>query len=371
MTGDIVHPESRAAERRSGSGSVNLLADFPSLEVARPTSPGSPGTRNPFGAALIARHVIRPEFGEGRRDFLSFPRGLQVAHSRFRLSVDSIGTCRGQDLFKLHFSLAGLNTLRYAGQPERVLRGPCVSMSVHPGGVDKIDCHPRGAWEHSLTFACRAAFLSDVLRLDPDVLPPPLRRFAGGFPPQFFFATLPLPRRAVKLIEEFLSPVCSEQVAHIHAEARALDLLCLGLDLLIDDSTRSRRRLSPRDTRALQAVREGMGISFLQPTSIAQVARDAGLNRTKLTEGFRTLFGETVHECLTRLRMQHARQMLEAGHSAASVAAELGYQHQCSFSTAFRLYFGRVPRALQKTRIAGGACRRSVLSNSKKELSGA
>ena len=345
-----------------------IAAGFPSFDVALPASPDAFYGCNPFGQALRARDVVRPECGIGHRDYLWFPRGLQVAHSRFRLSADSTGACNGQDLFKMHFSLTGCNTLRYAGQAEYVLRGPCLSMSVQPEGVGKLDCHPRDVLEHSITFACRANFLAEAVRLDPDALPPVLARFVRGLAPEPFFVVLPLPARAVRLIGEFLSPACNERIAHLHAEARALDLLCLGLDLLIENPVPARWQLAPRDKRALQQVREHIEKDFLQPTSIAQRAREVGLNRTKLTAGFRALFGETINEYVTRLRMQHARQMLEAGWSAAQVAMDLGYQHQSSFSTAFRAYFGRAPRASRKGCGAEAKAAPQFLPNSKERL---
>lgn len=361
----------RAASLPEGSGAVPMgvvAAGFPAFDVALPAPTHAFSDRNPFGQALHARDIVRPECGMGYRDYLWFPRGLQVAHSRFRLNVDSTGACNGQDLFKMHFSLTGCNTLRYAGQTEYVLRGPCLSMSVQPEGVGKLDCHPRDVLEHSITFACRANFLAEAMRLDADALPPALARFVRGLAPEPFFVVLPLPARAVKLIGEFLSPACNERIAHLHAEARALDLLCLGLDLLIENLVPARWQLAPRDKRALQQVREHIEKDFLQPTSIAQRAREVGLNRTKLTAGFRALFGETINECVTRLRMQHARQMLEDGWSAAQVALDLGYQHQSSFSTAFRAYFGRVPRASRKGHGTEANPVSQLLPNSKEPL---
>jgi AraC-like DNA-binding protein len=324
---------------------MSSLASFPPLPLAEAASASAAGGfANPFGSALGARHLLRPGLGEGYRDVLAFPRGLQVAYSRFRPDVDSLGRCEGRNLFKMHFSLAGRNGVRYDGGPEHVARMPSVSISVHPAGVGKSDFHPRGVREHSLTLACPADFLTEALRLAPESLPAPLARFASGCEPQLFFASSPLPGRARRLIEDLLDPPCEASTSHLHAEARALDLLCLGLDLFAREPRGSgRKSLSARDARALQALRERVARDFLMPASIAAMARGAGMNRTKLTAGFRALFGESIGGYLTRLRMQHACRMLKEGCPASAVAAELGYRHQSSFSTAFRAYLGRPP----------------------------
>ncbi len=332
-----------------------LVASFPSLPVAEAAGAAAGGLPNPFGSALGARHVVRPELGEGHRDFLEFPRGLRAAHSRFRPAVDSVGRCEGRDLFKMHFSLAGRNRVRYEGQPEREAGLPSVSISVHPAGVGKLDFHPREVWEHSLTLTCPAAFLTEALRLESAGLPEPLARFASGHAARPFFAVMPLPGRARRLIEELLSPPCESRLAHLHAEACVLNLLCTGLDSLPGESGRSVGRLSARDMRALRALRERLAEDFVSPLSIAVLARSTGLNRTKLTMGFRELFGETIGDCLTRLRMQHACRMLEEGFPASAVAAELGYRHQSSFSTAFHAYLGRPPSALRERNVPAAA----------------
>lgn len=334
-----------------------ILASFPSLPVAA-DSVAAPDAVNPFGLALGARHVLRLGLGEGRRDFLSFPRGLLAAYSRFRPAVDSLGHCEGRNLFKMHFNLGGRNRVRYDGQPEQVASMPSVSISVHPAGVSKADFHPRDVWEHSVTLVCPASFFSEALRVEPDRLPAPLARFATGNEPRLYTASQALPSRARKLIEELLTPPCSTHVAHLHAEARAIDLLCLGLELFTEAPDRDEHSaISRRDARALQTLRDRLAEDFLSPLSIHLLAREAGMNRTKLTTGFRELFGESIGDYLTRLRMKHACYMLEQGFSAAAVAAEVGYRHQSSFATAFRAYVGASPSAFRRAAELSKSCR--------------
>jgi AraC-like DNA-binding protein len=328
---------------------VQGFTEFPTLSLARSVPLRCGDFENAFGSALGERLALEGERGEGRRDFLSFGRGLRAAHSRFRPARDSVGECEGQGLFKLHFSLEGRNTLRYGRGREEVVPAPSLSMSLHPAGLPKLDCHPRDVWEHSLTFTCRPGLLAEAMSADPSDLPAAVRSFTEGDDTQLYCKTLPLPARARRLIEALLAPECDRRMAHLHAEARALDLFCLGVEHLIETPAR-RSRPAPvaRQARALESARLHLDGNFLTPVSIGWLARRSGLSRTALTAGFRALFGETVGEYLARLRMGHARSMLEHGHSAAAVAAELGYRHQSSFSTAFRTYFGRAPSAARK-----------------------
>ncbi len=328
------------------------FTEFPTLEGARRMRLDAFAADNPFGVTLGDRLTLQDGYGEGRRDFLSFARGIRAAYSRFRPSRDIVGNCEGQDLFKLHFSLEGRNVLRYAHGAEELVPVPSLSMSLHPTGLRKLDCHPREVWEHSLTFTCRHAALAELIAIDPADLPAPVRRFVLGGDAQLYCKTLPLPARVARSINALLAPDCDPRVAHLHAEARVLDLLCLALDHLVDWPDHRLHGSNPtaRQVRALNTAREQLERQFLAPVSIGLLARSSGLSRTRLTEGFRSLFGESVGECLARLRMQHAKRMLEDGHTAAAVSAELGYRHQSSFSTAFRTYFGKAPSMLRARR---------------------
>lgn len=320
------------------------LSAFPTLPAAHPVTLESILGRHPFGSALTARHAIRPGAGVGFRDFVVFQPDFQLAHSRFILSSDSSGLCIGQDLLKLHFCIAGKNTLRYQGRTDQLVQGGCVLVTVHPQGIDKFDCHPANTWEHSLTLTCRHSFLTDVLKLEPGRLPRPLDRFAAGQSPQWMYEVLPLPYRAISLVEDLLSPAYSAQFAQVHARNRAIDLACLALDLLTAPLEKPPIRFSLRDRRGFEFVREYLRESFTESPSIAQLASRVGMNRTKLMCGFHTLFGETIKQHVTRLQMEYAVKMLDEGASCRDIACALGYRHQSSFTTAFRTYFGRAPK---------------------------
>ena len=346
-----------------GAISAHEMKEFPTLPASRAVELQAISGSHPFGAALAARHAVNLGCGSGFRDFVVFQPDFRFAYSRFTLGSQSTGLCEGQGLLKLHFSLAGRNTLRYKGANDLVVRAGCLFVSVQPRGIDKLDCHPAHVLEHSLTITCRASFLTDTLQLEPTMWPPALNRFAAGNAPELFCQSLPLPNHVIRVIEDLLSPVYNSRFAHIHARTRAIDLACLALDLLIGAPTKAGMRFSPQDRRGFELVREHLSSNFLHPTSIAQLAFRVGMNHTKLTCGFRVLFGETINQYLTRLRMGHALQMLANGFSCSAVAADLGYRHQSSFTTAFRAHFGRAPKQSRSSRIPADLARSGILPN--------
>jgi AraC-like DNA-binding protein len=342
-------PEKPTSPSGSSTLPTWIWPEFAKTAGVVPRAP-DPATPHRFGASFCGTEAVPDATGRGRRDYFSFPGILLGMHQSFRLRDDLALSVSGEDFLKFHFKMSGNNTVRFHGGDAINVRAGSMAVVIHPRGVSKLDAHVHDASEHSLTFACRPALFTETLRLDPDALPQPLRDFALGKDPQLYLRVMALHARVAKTIEEMLSCPYSGRFSHVHAEARALDLICMVLDVLVNDEARTDVRLTPRDVAALESVRELLGERFMDPPTIAQIARHIGMNRTKLTQGFRHLFNETILDYCQRKRMQMARELLLAGEPVGTVAVAVGYEHHSSFAQAFRAYFGFPPVDLCRRR---------------------
>jgi AraC family transcriptional regulator, transcriptional activator of the genes for pyochelin and ferripyochelin receptors len=342
-------PEKRVATSPSSHLPTWVWPEF-AKGAAPAAAPPNPLAPHRFGASFCGSEAICAPTGQGRRDYFAFAGSLLGMHQDFRLGSEMAATVPGEDFLKFHFKMSGNNTVSFPGGDDVNLRAGSMAIAIHPRGVSKLDTHTEGAAEHSLTFACRPALFTQTLRLDPDALPQPIRQFALGQDPQLYLRVMALNARVAKTIEEMLSCPYSGRFSHVHAEARALDLICMVLDVLANDDVRSPVRLTPRDVVALESVREMLNEHFMDPPTIAQISRQIGVNRTKLTQGFRYLFNETILDYCHRKRMQKARELLLGGLPVGTVAVEVGYEHHSSFAQAFRAYFGFPPVELCRRR---------------------
>lgn len=310
-------------------------------EIAEVVPVGREAT--PFGAALVRRQVLRASHGKGRVDFVRLGPEAEGYYSHVRWGEDQSRTILGTGELKFHFKLSGNNTVEFSnGESANVSTGQ-MSVLLQPDGMRKRDNQPKSAAEHSLTIVCRPTLLTSTLGLDPESLPEPLRDFALQRERGYYLETLPLTIAARKTLEDMLHSPHAGRFAHIHATARALDLICLFLDALVGNERAPRTRLSARDQRALEGIRSYLGEHYMAPPTLPDLARMAGMNRTKLTTGFRELFGETILDYCLRLRMSRARHLLLEGEAVGRVAAAVGYEHHSSFSQAFKSYFGFAP----------------------------
>ena len=110
------------------------------------------------------------------------------------------------------------------------------------------------------------------------------------------------------------------------------------------DSEKSLSAFSMADLRKLRDARTILDEEFRKPPTINELAIRIGLNRRKLIEGFRSLFGTSVGEHCFERRMSLARDLLSQNIPLAEIANTCGYVHESSFSKAVKRKLGLSPQ---------------------------
>src|SRR5437764_985909 len=94
-------------------------------------------------------------------------------------------------------------------------------------------------------------------------------------------------------------------------------------------------------TRGREFIRE----HFTERITLNQAAAEAFLSPFHFQRTFRAAFGESPHEYLTRLRLDHAKSLLRRSSLTVSdVCVEVGFQSLGSFSTLFNRLEGCGPK---------------------------
>ena len=106
--------------------------------------------------------------------------------------------------------------------------------------------------------------------------------------------------------------------------------------------------LTEVETRRLMAARELIETRLDEALSLNQIARTCGLNRSKLTRGFRLLNGVSVATFIGNMRMAQAKALLlTTDLPVATVGFRCGYQSNASFARAFVRHHGMSPVAMR------------------------
>ena len=98
----------------------------------------------------------------------------------------------------------------------------------------------------------------------------------------------------------------------------------------------------PRLARALTALHARPGEGW----SLATMALEAGMSRSRFAEAFRSAVGQTPADYLADWRLSIARSKMRAGKPLKALAAELGYANASALSRLFaHKHAGLSPRA--------------------------
>jgi AraC-like DNA-binding protein len=101
--------------------------------------------------------------------------------------------------------------------------------------------------------------------------------------------------------------------------------------------------------RRLCRARDLLADGYQSQILLDTAAREACLSTFHFHRLFRSTFGETPHDFLTRRRMDHARHLLASGEmTVTEVCLEVGYSSLGSFSSKFQNTMGVSPTQYQR-----------------------
>jgi AraC-like DNA-binding protein len=108
----------------------------------------------------------------------------------------------------------------------------------------------------------------------------------------------------------------------------------------------ARQRPEPREAPAfVRRAQDFMREHQDDGLRLQDAAEAVGIDQFRLIRAFRQHVGMTPYEWLTHLRMQRAKNLLAAGHTATDVAQLLGYCDQSQLHRHFRRIVGTTPGA--------------------------
>lgn len=164
---------------------------------------------------------------------------------------------------------------------------------------------------------------------------------------QIYHSQMRLSMEALHVVEHLLASPYHGARELIYVEAKCAEILCASIGMWIGslDVSQSGEILSSRDLRLIGRARELIVADLQKTMTIPELARAVGTNASKLKRGFKFLYGVTIFEYSQRCRMHEAlRLLVQERLPVGQVALAVGYQHQTSFTTSFRDFFGFSPK---------------------------
>lgn len=174
---------------------------------------------------------------------------------------------------------------------------------------------------------------------------------------QIYHSQMRLSMEALHIVEHLLASPYQGVRELIYVEAKCAEILCASVGMWLNslNDNQSGEILSSRDLRLIGRARELIVADLQKTMTIPELARAVGTNASKLKRGFKFLYGVTTFEYSQRCRMHEAlRLLVQERLPVGQVALAVGYQHQTSFTTSFREFFGFSPKDARRLQSKDG-----------------
>ncbi|KGE12339.1 helix-turn-helix transcriptional regulator [Sphingobacterium deserti] len=149
-------------------------------------------------------------------------------------------------------------------------------------------------------------------------------------------------------ISELVESKKTGEIRRLHTESRVVELLMYQFEQYNDRTQQSAPLFNDDDVTRLELARQILEQRLANPPTQKELATEVLMSESKLRKDFKEYFSVTIHDYLTRLRMEKARSyLIDDKMSVYEVALLTGFGHQNNFSSAFKKYYGISPGELK------------------------
>jgi AraC-like DNA-binding protein len=302
---------------------------------------------HPSGLAHAARVVPPVKLGDGYEDaYLSSPEFVITAKhitARRTFSDDEPGL--GRLVFIFH--LQGRRTVELAGERHE-LNGPAFAVCYQAEGVPKRSTWIAGDHETAVVIGFWPEDPPLVLRGHAGLAPTWRAAFAIAGRRASWFAqplTLEMEQAARLILAPRMHPALLLHFLH----AKASELLCLGLDAVLDARARADDPQAAIRAKLHQVTRViDARLQCVPP--VAALAEDARLPPAILAAAFCSAYGCSIPDYVVERRMRTAEHLLTSTDMPLKqIAYTVGYRHTSNFCAAFKRHFGKTAHRLRLT----------------------
>jgi AraC-like DNA-binding protein len=250
---------------------------------------------------------------------------------------------------RIHFRIDASTTMMFDEMGEINLNGSLCTILHTPKDMVVSEWYNSSKPEGWLTLFCSRDYLVQLLGKDTVSLPVQLQHFLRGDNSDLLFESFPLTPPMARCLIDIRNIPFHTHIGKVHLEAQVMELVCLFFYNMFSAKNKktSPIALSKNDIDAIHNTRKLLLDNISQPISIGEIPRLMGINRKKLSYGFKQVYQQTIADYLFQQRMQLAENLLRDGtQSIELVAQHVGYDHAANFSTAFKRYYGITPKKL-------------------------
>ena len=295
-----------------------------------------------------ARVELEENEGQGYYELLEIRDSIYVVTENVEYSDARLEFLPGDGLLSFHIRLAGQLSIAVGPTTSLQISPPSLLVWHQPHGIDTSEWWMPGRGV-SVTIFCRPEFIRSAVAMSDAGCARSIERFLVEDSSTISHGHLPVTSEIMAAAQSMSSTSYPDRLHVLHMEAKALELYRLILSAFDRLSEPANEQYSYPDQRRLHKAREILATRFNPIPTIQSLAREVGMNETKLKSGFRAVFGRTVFEYGQQCRMKRAMILLRDQRLPIGMVADaVGYSHQTSFASAFKQHFGYQPKEVRR-----------------------
>ncbi|ARN78188.1 AraC family transcriptional regulator [Nonlabens spongiae] len=153
------------------------------------------------------------------------------------------------------------------------------------------------------------------------------------------------PAMAVAL-HQLMNYNLNDAIKQLYFKGKSYELLSLYFNKEEDANLDACPFLADEENmRKIKKAKEIVVERMIDPPSLNDLATEIGLSLKKLKEGFKEVYGDTVHGFALDHKMDYARQLLDSGkYNVNEVGLKVGYSTGSHFISAFKKKYGTTPK---------------------------
>lgn len=292
-------------------------------------------------AIQFATKTLTPSEGEGRLEYVHAPDFRTIIadcsfHERRGYTMADDG------LLRFHFG-CDVSIKAWAGEKllHDVADNPAGVLASRPDEILTEEVPP-GEAQRFVTVACRPEWLKRHFNFDISELIGCEGALAGSSTRHY---AIRYGRELRRIVQDMIAPPVPSQLRPALLAAKSHEIIIYALSELVEAGKQSAYRLTKADLAAVRRAHDLLQENLISTPDLNGLGRQVGINRTKLSYGFKHLYGMSISQFVTSQRLDHACQLLlRTDLSVSQIAAATGYEHACNFSTAFKSQLGCSPR---------------------------
>jgi AraC-like DNA-binding protein len=343
----------RAAGRGPGLFREELLGASPARTMSNLFRDLRCVSRSQFIGEYPDRHSqgtrlpIERSQGHGRWELYRLDHDLYVVTADCVYDTPRDEVVAGEGLIEFSLRLSGRLQLNLPGRPEPVdIESPRLLMLHLPMGMPITERVAANRRDAVVSLYCSPQYLGTLVERIGNCRLPVSEAIEAHRAGKVWHHLSSLSPSLVYVAQSLIDSPYHHATRLLHAEAKALELLCELLrevDTVEADAGAQVRNDST--LRRLNLARRMLSCQFNPPPRISEVARAASMSKSTLKRAFSARFGISVSDYGKERRMQHALQLMRCQNlPVGEVSVAVGYRHQTSFTSAFRDFFGFLPR---------------------------